>query len=371
MRAAWPACAVAEPDRARSFWMLLVRLVAFSIMIGAVSATGSLVARDERLVWPGGAIILAISIPPHLYPRFGESLQRTGEWRQPFGFWHPVEVGQNRWVYGAPAAEWPVRETTGRSRMPEVVSSDGFRIACRSFGSGIAVLLLHPANATRRSWSDLGWIDALVSAGHRVITMDSRGFGDSDRVCGPVQLASGTSSLDIDAVMDALEIRTAHVCGFSLGAAQALRLVLDRPARVESLVLGGLAAGPLAQMGIHLSSGTGAARAEALRQMRRPLDKSSGEARAYFEAVRALLSSVSLRAIEPSKLRAPILGIAGAADPYDPQSLYRALLDDGAPIEVVIIPDLGHGSCFTHPSFRELAIQFVVTQAGRQTSDSC
>ena len=68
LRTAWPAYALAEPDRAYSLAMLLVRLVMFSTMIAAVSASGTLVARDHRFSWFAGSIILAISIPPHLYP---------------------------------------------------------------------------------------------------------------------------------------------------------------------------------------------------------------------------------------------------------------------------------------------------------------
>jgi hypothetical protein len=68
IRTAWPAYAVAEPDRAYSLAMLFVRLVMFSTMIAAVSASGTLVARDHRFSWLAGSIILAISIPPHLYP---------------------------------------------------------------------------------------------------------------------------------------------------------------------------------------------------------------------------------------------------------------------------------------------------------------
>jgi len=70
LRVAWPAYAAAEPDRAYSLAMLLVRLVVFSTMIGAVSAIGTFVARDTRFSWLSGAVILAISIPPHLYPGY-------------------------------------------------------------------------------------------------------------------------------------------------------------------------------------------------------------------------------------------------------------------------------------------------------------
>jgi pimeloyl-ACP methyl ester carboxylesterase len=252
--------------------------------------------------------------------------------------------------------------------MPETVSSDGFRIGYDSFGHGHSVLLLHPANATRHAWVHLGWIDALDSVGHRLVTLDSRGFGSSDRVSSPDHLTPGTSSLDISAVMDALEIHRAHLCGFSLGAAQALRFALDQPARVMSLVVGGLAMGPLAQVGLHLSPSAEAARSEALRQIRRPLENSSGEARAYFLIVQALLSRAPLRPITSSDLCVPILGISGVADPYDPPVLYGALLSGGARIEISTIPEVGHGSCFTHPGFRTLAARFVAAQAGRPTS---
>ncbi len=239
--------------------------------------------------------------------------------------------------------------------MPEVVSSDGLRISYESFGRGVPVLLLHPANATRRAWSDLGWVDALASLGHRPVVLDSRGFGESDRVSGPDHLTPGTSTLDVTAVMDALGIDHAHLCGFSLGAAQALRFVLDQPTRVESLVLGGLALGPLAQVGLHLSPTTEVARKGALAQVERPLLKASGDARAYFLAVQALISTAPLSPIPPREIGVPILGLSGAADPYDPSALYRALLAGGAAIEIDIIPEAGHGSCFTHPSFRERA----------------
>lgn len=251
--------------------------------------------------------------------------------------------------------------------MREAVSSDGFRIRYESIGRGIPVLLLHPANATRRAWSDLGWVEALTRRGHRAVTIDSRGFGESDAVGNPDHLRPGTSSLDITAVLDALEIGSAHLCAFSLGAAQALRFALDHPARVDSLVLGGLAVGPLAQVGLYLSATAEAARSQAPTEIQRPLLKASGASGAYFLAVRELLSTIPLSPMTPSRIEVPILGVSGTADPYDPPALYRTLLTGGACIEISIIPSAGHGSCFKHPEFRALAMEFVTAQAGRPT----
>lgn len=174
------------------------------------------------------------------------------------------------------------------------------RIAYDAFGSGAAVVLLHPAHATRRAWADLGWVDAFTALGLRAVAIDARGFGDSARVSDPAALAPGRSSLDVAAVLDALAIESAHLCGYSLGAAQALRFALDRPARVRSLVLGGLTIGPL-------------------------------------------------------------IGL----DPSDPVALHRALREQGVPIESHVVAGVGHGGCFTHPEFREVATRFVAAQAGR------
>ncbi len=253
-------------------------------------------------------------------------------------------------------------------RVAEAVCRDGLRIGYESSGRGSPVILLHPANATRRAWSDLGWVDALTSLGHRAVALDSRGFGGSSRVGGSEDLRPGTSSLDIAAVMDALAIESAHVCGFSLGAAQGLRFTLDQPTRVKSLVLGGLAVGPLAQVGLHLSRTAEAARAEALTQIRRSLEKASGAARAYFLAVQALLSTIDLIPLTPSTLGVPMLGVSGASDRYDPSALYRTLRDGGACIEIFSVAEAGHGTCFTHPEFRRIGTRFVAGQAGRPGS---
>jgi len=48
--------------------MLLVRLGVFSGVILATSMTAAIVARDERLAWIAGLVILALSVPPHFYP---------------------------------------------------------------------------------------------------------------------------------------------------------------------------------------------------------------------------------------------------------------------------------------------------------------
>jgi hypothetical protein len=68
LRASWPDYALADPEKAYTLTMLLVRLLIFSSMIAATSAVATLVSGDKRFAWVAGGLILALSVPPHLYP---------------------------------------------------------------------------------------------------------------------------------------------------------------------------------------------------------------------------------------------------------------------------------------------------------------
>jgi hypothetical protein len=70
LRVIWPAYALAEPDKAYTLTMLFVRLVIFTAMIATTAAVAALVAADRRVAWIAGGLILALSLPPHLYPGY-------------------------------------------------------------------------------------------------------------------------------------------------------------------------------------------------------------------------------------------------------------------------------------------------------------
>lgn len=70
LRQIWPAYVAAEPEKAYTLPMLFSRLLIFGSVIAASSGVAARVAGDARLAWLAGAIILAASIPSHLYPGY-------------------------------------------------------------------------------------------------------------------------------------------------------------------------------------------------------------------------------------------------------------------------------------------------------------
>lgn len=170
--------------------------------------------------------------------------------------------------------------------MPHVVS-DGLKIRYVVDGTGDAtVLLLHGAGAGYAMWERTGWPEVLTEAGYRVVGIDARGCGESDIVTEPRQLSCPYFVSDVSAVLDDCGVDRAHVFGYSMGAGQTLRLGIERPDRVRSMVLGGLGGIALANSGHYLTTAAHAReRLVRSREMltRQPLRRDYFEL--YFEAL--------------------------------------------------------------------------------------
>ncbi|WP_343602810.1 alpha/beta hydrolase [Mycobacterium sp.] len=97
-----------------------------------------------------------------------------------------------------------------------------------------AILMLHGGGQNRFSWKNTGQI--LADEGFRVVALDTRGHGDSDR-SPTADYAIETLTEDVLRVLDTIG-RTAVVIGASMGGLTGI-LVADRagPERVTRLVL--------------------------------------------------------------------------------------------------------------------------------------
>jgi pimeloyl-ACP methyl ester carboxylesterase len=119
-------------------------------------------------------------------------------------------------------------------------SFDGTEIAYTTAGTGPDALLLHGFAADHRvNWVAPGVVDALVSAGRRVIAYDARGHGASDKPHDPSAYADDAMARDAGALLDHLGVKHVDVIGYSMGALVSTRVVPDE-SRARSCVLGGI-----------------------------------------------------------------------------------------------------------------------------------
>jgi non-heme chloroperoxidase len=103
-------------------------------------------------------------------------------------------------------------------------NSTPIEIYYEDHGSGRPVVLLAGWPLDSRSWE--GQLHALISAGHRVITPDRRGFGRSSRPTEGYDF--DTLAGDVAKLLEELDLRDAALVGFSLGTGELARYVGTR-----------------------------------------------------------------------------------------------------------------------------------------------
>jgi pimeloyl-ACP methyl ester carboxylesterase len=119
--------------------------------------------------------------------------------------------------------------------------SDGVEIAFLDEGEGLPTLLIHGFGSNYRvNWVSTSWLRELVGAGRRVVAFDNRGHGESGKPHDPEAYRMAVMAEDARRLLDYLEVETADVIGYSMGARIAAELALARPERVRSIVFGGL-----------------------------------------------------------------------------------------------------------------------------------
>jgi pimeloyl-ACP methyl ester carboxylesterase len=122
------------------------------------------------------------------------------------------------------------------------ITADGLRIAYCTAGEGPQVLLLHGfASSIEQNWGATGWLRTLGDAGFRVVALDFRGHGESDKPRDP-KWYGAAMLLDILAVTEAAEAQNAQVMGYSMGGMLGIHFLLNNPARVKRLIVAGVGA---------------------------------------------------------------------------------------------------------------------------------
>ena len=117
-------------------------------------------------------------------------------------------------------------------------TNQGFRIHYQVVGEGPPLVLQHGLFWNLKGWRRVGYVNALRT-NYRLILMDARGHGESDKPHEDSAYTLPQHVGDIVAVLDALDIPKAHFWGYSMGGLFGFGMAKDAAERVISLIIGG------------------------------------------------------------------------------------------------------------------------------------
>jgi pimeloyl-ACP methyl ester carboxylesterase len=247
-------------------------------------------------------------------------------------------------------------------------SSAGVRIAFIDVpavgpGRDEPIVLVHGFASTHAvNWVNPAWVKTLTEAGLRVVALDNRGHGASEKLYEPEDYATSIMAADARRLLDHLDLARAHVMGYSMGARIAAFLALEAPERVRSLVLGGL--------GDHLIDGVGlplgiadALEAPSLDDLTDPMQRMF---RAFAEQTRSDLRALAacirgsrqtLSRDEVASIAAPVLVAVGTKDTVagDPHALAAAFRHGQA----LDIPGRDHNLAVGDKVFKQGVLAFL------------
>ena len=105
-------------------------------------------------------------------------------------------------------------------------------------GEGPPLVLQHGFSESVVDWYETGYVKAL-KPDYRLILIDARGHGDSDKPHDPEAYLLNRRVGDVTAVLDALDIATAVYWGYSMGGWIGFGMANYAKERVRALVIGG------------------------------------------------------------------------------------------------------------------------------------
>jgi pimeloyl-ACP methyl ester carboxylesterase len=247
-------------------------------------------------------------------------------------------------------------------------SFDGVGIAYMTAGVGPDALLLHGFAADHHvNWVEPGIVDALVAAGRRVIALDARGHGQSDKPHDPAAYENDAMARDAAALLDHLGVSNVDVIGYSMGALVSTRLVPEEP-RTRSCVLGGIGGRVRGSRGFSAERRALLSAALETDDVASIADASASAFRSFADhtgADRLALSAIQKAATPSARTRlddfhVPTLVIVGDGDTLagSPQELA-----DRIPGAVARVVKGSHLGAVADPAFAEAVVKFVTSVA--------
>lgn len=199
-------------------------------------------------------------------------------------------------------------------------NSDGVEIAYEDEGEGAPALLIHGfASNASVNWAGTGWIKTLTEAGHRVIAVDNRGHGQSQKLYDPAQYSATEMAEDARRLLDHLGIARADVMGYSMGARISAFLTIRHPDRVRRAVFAGLASRMITGVGGSemIADGLEApSRSDVMDSNARAFRMFAEQTKSDLKALAACIRSSRVKIAEEAlgAIRVPVLVVAGDKD---------------------------------------------------------
>ncbi|HUO93916.1 MAG TPA: alpha/beta hydrolase [Rhizomicrobium sp.] len=236
-------------------------------------------------------------------------------------------------------------------------------------GGAETVVLLHGFSSNRNeNWRRVGWLGAFERRRMRAIAFDLPGHGESDKPHeADAYKLEALKAVVVDA-LDALEVPTATLMGYSMGARLALATALAQPARFDRLILGGVggklfdpppAGNPMAEA--MEAESVDAISEPLLRSFRLFADEQGEDRKALAAFARARAGGAPERGAL-AQLRLPVLVVAGARDELagSPDDL-AAEFPGG---RGVTLPGCDHFSAIAHALFKAAVFDFIEETPG-------
>ena len=240
---------------------------------------------------------------------------------------------------------------------------NGKEIAVEQQGDGDAVVMVHGLGGTSNSWyPQVG----PLARYYRVVRLDLEGSGRSPATGA---LSIDSFAADVIAVMDALEIPTAHLCGHSMGTIVCQHIAADRPERVKSLALFGPLAEPPEAARQAIRDRAAAARNSGMTPIADTLVQvaTSAETKAHQPAAAAFVREILMRqdaegyartcealaaatSADLSSVRCPTLLVTGDEDGVSPPPAVKALGARIAGSRLFVLTGCGHWTPIEKPA---------------------
>jgi pimeloyl-ACP methyl ester carboxylesterase len=245
----------------------------------------------------------------------------------------------------------------------QTFTSNGVRIAYTDDGAGDPIVLIHGfASSVKDNWIDPSWVTFLAQNGFRVICVDNRGHGESEKLYDAAAYAAPLMAEDVRGLLDHLAIARADVMGYSMGARITAFLALAQPDRVRSAIFGGLGGNVVRPM-----AGTGPIAAALLaesidavtnataRTFRAFAEKTGGDLKALAACIRGARDPISREAV--ATLACPVLVVTGSEDVIGGKAEELAALIPGA--EALTVPRRDHMRTVGDRVYKEGVLAFL------------